>query len=327
MPSSQPPLSVSVSTHTSGLTQDASTQTASSALPLDPSSLPAPHSDATTDASTQRSISEFLQLCFTKHPFRRTVPLELLEDLSNAHGSSNRSNMRSVTFTDAATQLSFAEFFDGASSPRLYRRDLSHFPKPRTSILSTVSSQRQQWSHSGTSHTLQQGTTSNSWAQGTDIPGCSQPHLHQSCARTSSFASWPSFYRARYTAFTYSTAHPTATCQYHPKWGPHPTRSTAAHKRSAGTAFAGTHSAIGADVRAGRGPFPKPRPVVLPMVRFRLPKPAGHGYLHNSDSDLMHHQYRLSVLQWNPGPARRNPTQIVAVDLWTFSRNYPTRSK
>ena len=26
----------------------------------------------------------------------------------------------------------------------------------------------------------------------------------------------------------------------------------------------------------------------------------------------MHHQYRLSLLQWNPGPARRNPTNIVS---------------
>ena len=29
-------------------------------------------------------------------------------------------------------------------------------------------------------------------------------------------------------------------------------------------------------------------------------------------SDLMHHQFRLSLFQWNPGPARRNPTNIVS---------------
>ena len=40
---------------------------------------------------------------------------------------------------------------------------------------------------------------------------------------------------------------------------------------SASTALAGTYSAIGADPRAGRGPFPKPRFVVLPMVRLGLP--------------------------------------------------------
>ena len=38
----------------------------------------------------------------------------------------------------------------------------------------------------------------------------------------------------------------------------HTTRSSAIHKRSASTALAGTHSAIGADPRVGCGPFPKP---------------------------------------------------------------------
>ena len=38
----------------------------------------------TADASTQLSISEFLQLCFTKHPLRRTVPLRIHEDLREA---------------------------------------------------------------------------------------------------------------------------------------------------------------------------------------------------------------------------------------------------
>ena len=56
---------------------------------------------------------------------------------------------------------------------------------------------------------------------------------------------------------------------------------------------------------------PSPGPVVLPMVRFGLPKPGGHGYLHNADSDPMHHQYRLSIPQWNPGPARRNLPRLL----------------
>ena len=54
------------------------------------------------------------------------------------------------------------------------------------------------------------------------------------------------------------------------------------------------------------------------MVRFGLPKPAGHGYLHKADSDLMHHQYRPPILQWNPGPARSNPTQIIAATCGRF---------
>ena len=38
----------------------------------------------------------------------------------------------------------------------------------------------------------------------------------------------------------------------------------------------------------------------------------------NVDSDLMHNQYRLSVLQWNPGPARKNPTNIIAAACGKF---------
>ena len=71
---------------------------------------------------------------------------------------------------------------------------------------------------------------------------------------------------------------------------------------------------IGAGPRASRVPFPKRRPVVLPMVRFGLPKPDGTA-CSNADSDLMLHQFRLSVLQWNPGAARRQPTQIIAATV------------
>ena len=76
--------------------------------------------------------------------------------------------------------------------------------------------------------------------------------------------------------------------------GTHPVRSATTGKRSAGT-----------------GPFPKPRALVLPLVHFGQSKHDGHGYIDTADSDLMHHQFRLSILQWNPGPARRNPTIIV----------------
>ena len=36
------------------------------------------------------------------------------------------------------------------------------------------------------------------------------------------------------------------------------------------------------------------------------------------NSNLMHHQYRLSVLQWNPGPARRTSTNIIAATCGRF---------
>ena len=97
--------------------------------PLDPSSLPSPHNAATADASTQLSISEFLRLCFTKHPSRRTVPLQFHEDLSDANCPSNSGNPTDVTFTDAATQLSFAEFFQQCI---LFK--VSHFLNGGTSI-------------------------------------------------------------------------------------------------------------------------------------------------------------------------------------------------
>ena len=50
--------------------------------------------------------------------------------------------------------------------------------------------------------------------------------------------------------------------------GTHPVRSATTYKRSASTALAGTHNPVGADPRAGTGPFPKPRALILPMVKF-----------------------------------------------------------
>ena len=89
-----------------------------------------------------------------------------------------------------------------------------------------------------------------------------------------------------------------------PKWEHNADRSSATYKWSASTALAGTHHANGADARAGRGPFPKPRALVLSMVKFGKAKPDGLGHIDTAESDLMHHQYRLSVLQWNPGHVR-----------------------
>ena len=64
--------------------------------------------------------------------------------------------------------------------------------------------------------------------------------------------------------------------------------------------------------------FPKPRALVLPVVKFGQSKPDGLGYIDTVDSDLMHHQYRLFVLHWNPGLARRNPTNIIAAACGKF---------
>ena len=99
--------------------------------------------------------------------------------------------------------------------------------------------------------------------------------------------------------------------------GTHPVRSATTYKRSASTALAGTHP-VGADPREGTGPFPNPRALVLPMVKIGQSKPDGLGYIDTADSDLMHHQYRLFVLQWNPGPASRNLTNIIATACGRF---------
>ena len=80
--------------------------------------------------------------------------------------------------------------------------------------------------------------------------------------------------------------------------GTHPVRSAATYKRSASTALAGTHNPVSADPHTGSGPYPKPRVLVLPMVKFGQAKPEGLGRIDTADSDLMHHLYRLSVLQW-----------------------------
>ena len=71
-------------------------------------------------------------------------------------------------------------------------------------------------------------------------------------------------------------------------------------------------------------------PVKSPVGDSQYPtdesKPARHGYLHHAESDLMHHQYRLSTQQWNPGPARRNPTQIINMkyDLTDYMNHVKT---
>ena len=103
-----------------------------------------------------------------------------------------------------------------------------------------------------------------------------------------------------------------------PKWEHILCAQLLPNKRSASTALAGTHNPVGADPRAGTGPFPKPRALVLPMVKFGQAKPDGLGHIGTADCDLMHHQYRLSVLQWNPGTARRNPTNIIAAACGKF---------
>ena len=99
--------------------------------------------------------------------------------------------------------------------------------------------------------------------------------------------------------------------------GTHPVRPAGA-KRSASTAHAGNHNSNGPCPRTEVTPFPKPNAVVLPMLNFGHSKTCGPSPVATADSDIMHHQFRLSLLQWNPGPARRNPTNIVSAACGKF---------
>ena len=83
--------------------------------------------------------------------------------------------------------------------------------------------------------------------------------------------------------------------------GTHPVRTASCAKRSASTALAGTHNSIGSNLCTDAGLFSKPKAVILPMVNFGHPQSNGPGPIATADSDLMHHQFRLSLLQWNPG--------------------------
>ena len=85
-----------------------------------------------------------------------------------------------------------------------------------------------------------------------------------------------------------------------------PARPPPTHNVS--TALTGTQPFVSKAARTGHEPFPKLVPHVLPMVRFAQHKHSGHG----------NHQYRFSLLQWTPGPARKNPTQILAAACGRF---------
>ena len=121
VPSPQSPLSSISSQVLEGPTSDVGTQTG----PL--CSVPPTRHASTADASTQLSISEILQLCFTKHPFRRTVPPRIHEDLREAQ----------TTFADAATQLSFAEFLESCH----LSSTLPPRPNPSTTLLLEAATQ------------------------------------------------------------------------------------------------------------------------------------------------------------------------------------------
>ena len=267
------------------ISQDASTQTSDqpvSSLSLDVAVQTIFHSvrSSSLDAAVQ------------------TIPHSTLsQDVSTQMGSRPASSfsvdtsvqtpMRCVAQHDAATQLPITEFFTGCifSSDPLDRQNFVRQYPP---------------SVQGPRALLQ------------PPPGLEQPapppelaaYSHLITTHGASTISFPS----------HALQPPASTTHV----GTHPVRSATSAKRSASTALAGTHNPVGSDPRTGTGPFLKPRALVLPMVKFGQPRSDRLGHIDQVDSDLMHHQFRLSLFQWNPGPARRNPTNIVSAACGKF---------
>ena len=225
-------------------------------------------------------------------PCRRSHTVTLSQDVSTQFGSrtvssfsvdaSLQTTTHSVVQLDAATQLDLTEFLIGwifSDSPLDRRHPLCQSPPSMQDP-----------------HVLPQPP-----------PGLEQPVPSPELAAHSQSLTIVSSSSCPTQQPPVSTTHV----------GTHPVRPVGA-KRSASTALAGTHNPIGSNLRTDAGLFPKPSAVVLPMVNFGQPKSNGLGPIATADSDLMHHQFRLSLLQWNPGPARRNPTNIVSAACGRF---------
>ena len=100
--------------------------------------------------------------------------------------------------------------------------------------------------------------------------------------------------------------------------GTHHARSATTGKRSASTALAGTHNLANTDPRAGTGLFPKPRALVLPLVHLVNPNLKGTVVLIQLTVISCIINSVFPFFNGNPGPARRNPTNIVSAACGKF---------
>ena len=272
------------------------------------------HTAASRDVSTQLSFREFLASPSTLDVLcsacDRPVPSLLLD-------AAVQTPLHSVATHDASTQLPLTEFFIGctfSNDPLDRQASLSAHcnagsaSAPQPADIATLCSPSSA-SHASDGH---EDTTAPRVSP--QPPPGLEKYARQCVSHGIPVKAAPM--RPRLSAsisVTPPQPHVSTT-----QVGTHPVRSATTYKRSASTTLAGTHHAIGADPRAGRGPFPKPRALVLSMIKFGQSKPDGLGPIDTADSDLMHYQHRLSVLQWNPGPARRNPTNIIAAACGRF---------
>ena len=285
-----------------------------------------PPCDVSHQVSTQTSVQQDTLSCdvavqtsfYGAHTLsldaaaQTTSPSTLSQHVSTQMGSRSASSfsvdtsvqtpIRCVVLHDAATQLPLTEFFIGciySNSPLDRQNPVRQSPPPM------------QGSH----------------ASPQPPPGLEQPVPPPELAAYSHLFTTHGAYVN--SSSSHAQQSPVSTTQV----GTHPVRTASSAKRSASTALAGTHNPIGSNLRTDTGlfpkpravvlpmvsgPFPKPRALVLPLVHFGQSKPEGHSGIDTADSDLMHHQFRLSLLQWNPGPARRNPTNIVSAACGRF---------
>ena len=311
-------------TSRSAASQDVSTQTCAS-----------PVSSLSLDAAVQTPLHSVL--ISPLDAAVQTLPLNIAsQDVSTQMGARPASSfsldaavqtpLRSVLSHDTSTQLLLTEFFIGCvfSNDRLDCQGSSSVQcgtdsasPPQASDAATIcnpsnsSLVRDGHVHTTASHVLLQPPPG--LEEYAPPPGFEKStHL---CASHGKPVKAAPVRPCLFTAFSVTPPQP-PVCTTHV--GTHPVGSATTGKRSASTALAGTHNSVDADHRAGTVPFPEPRALILPLVNFGQSKPEGHGYIDTADSDLMHHQYRLSLLQWNPGPARRNPTNIVSAACGKF---------
>ena len=278
-------------------------------------------SDASQDPSTQTSDQPVSSLSFdvavqtSSHSVRtssldavvQTIPHSTLsQNISTQMGSRSASSFsvdvfvqtptRSVVLHDVAIQLPNTEFFIGCifSNDPLDRQNLVRQPPP---------------SVQGPRALLQPPPGLEQPAPPPDLATYS--HLH-----TTHGASTISY-------LSHALQPPVCTTQV----GTHPVRSATTAKRSASTALAGTHNPVGSDPRTGTGPFPKPRALVLPMVKFGQSKSDGLGHIDTADSDLMHHQFRLSPSSVESRPGAQKSYQHCLRCLWKVSCGYSSGSQ
>ena len=282
--------------------------------PLDAATQTFPRIALSRDVSAQLSFKEFLAPPSTRDVLcpacARPVPSLLLD-------AAVQTPLHSVATHDASTQLPLTEFFTGCilSNDPLDRQALpsahcntgsASLPQP-ADIATTCSPSSSSHASDGHVH----ATAPHVLLQ--PLPGL-EKYAHLCASHGMPVEASP--VRPRLcTAISVTPPQPHGSTTH---VGTHPVRSATTYKRSASTAQAGTHNPVGADLRAGTGPFPNPPALVLFMVKFGQFKPDGLGHIDTADSDFMHHQYRLSVLQWNPGPARRKPTNIIAAACGEF---------